>query len=372
MIVGVPTEVKDHEYRVSLTPSGAAQLRGSGHTVIVQRGAGVGSGFPDEEYLAAGAELADGAKAIWAAADLVVKVKEPIPSEYPLLRPDLALFTYLHLAAAPGLAAVLVERRVTGIAYETVQRLDGVLPLLTPMSEVAGRMATQVGAHYLEKAQGGRGLLLGGVPGVLPADVVILGSGVVGTNAAQIAVGMGADVTIVTKGHDSIRRIDELFHGRVKTLVSTPEAVRSVLVSADLVIGAALIAGARAPMVVTRAMVQRMRPGSVIVDVAVDQGGCIETTRPTTHTSPTYVEYGIIHYAVTNMPGAVPYTSARALCNETLPYVLALADQGVATALQRDPVLARGLNTHRGRITHPAVAAALEVTCVPVADALKG
>lgn len=369
MIVGVPKEIKDHEYRIALTPGGVARLVAEGHRVVVQRGGGVASGYADAEYEAAGATLAGDAESVFSVADLVVKVKEPVAPEFPLLRPDLLLFTYLHLAAAPELAAALLEQRVSAIGYETVRGADGTLPLLTPMSEVAGRLSVQAGAHYLERRQGGRGVLLAGVPGVAPARVVVLGAGVVGANAASIALGMGAQVRILTRGLERLRYLEEVLHGRLETAVSTPESVAASLREADLVIGAVLVPGARAPKLVTREMVRAMQPGSVIVDVSVDQGGCIETTRPTTHSDPVYVEEGVVHYCVTNMPGAVPRTSTQALCNATLPYVLRLAGEGVEP-LRCDPLLAEGLNTFDGHVTNPAVAEALGLPAVAVEDAL--
>jgi alanine dehydrogenase len=355
MIIGIPREIKDHEYRVALTPEGAARLTAEGHRVLVQQQAGAGSGYPDEEYRKRGADLVNKPEEIFASADLIVKVKEPLESEYSLLRPGLVLFTYLHLAGIPGLTEVLLEKRITGIAYETVQLPDGTLPLLTPMSEVAGRLAVQVGAHYLEKAQGGRGVLLAGVPGVLPGMVAVLGAGVVGANAAMVALGLGARVTLMNRDANRLRLLSQVLHGNLQTVVSTPESVAELVRNSDLVIGAVLIPGGKAPKIVTRAMVKSMRPGSVIVDVSVDQGGCFETTRPTSHSDPVYVEEGVTHYCVTNMPGAVPRTSTQALCNSTLPYIVALAGKGAVDAMKEDPSLARGLDTFEGRITHPAV-----------------
>jgi alanine dehydrogenase len=359
MIVGIPKEIKDHEYRVALTPVGAANLVGEGHQVLFQRGAGVGSGFGDEEYVKAGATLLEEPEDLFASAEMVVKVKEPLASEYTMLRPSLVLFTYLHLAGLPDLASILLEKQVTAVAYETVQSPDGNLPLLTPMSEVAGRLAVQVGAHYLERPQGGSGRLLAGVPGVPPAEAVILGAGVVGTNAASVALGMGAHVTIVTRSLERLRYLSQLLHGKLDTAVSTPEAIGLAVKGADLVIGAVLVPGGKAPRMVTREMVSTMRPGSVIVDVSVDQGGCIETTRPTGHSDPTYKVDEVLHYCVTNMPGAVPHTSTQALCNATLPYVMKIAKIGVAHAVKQDQSLARGLNTFDGKVTNEAVALAL-------------
>lgn len=370
MIVGVPKEIKDQEYRVSLTPGGVHQLVVHGHQVLVERGAGVGSGFDDEQYRAAGATIVPTPADAWSA-DLVVKVKEPLPQEYDFLRPDLTLFTFLHLAADERLTRELVARGVTGIAYETVELPNGRLPLLTPMSEVAGRMAVQVGAHYLEKMNGGRGKLLGGVPGVRPADVVIIGAGTVGTNAAQIALGMGAHVIMIDINLDRLRQLDQMFRGRLTTLSSTTYNIGQAVQRADLVIGAVLIKGARAPKLVTREMVGHMKPGSVIVDVAVDQGGCVETSRPTTHSHPTFVVDGVIHYCVTNMPGAVPRTSTYALSNATLPYVLKLADMGPEAALRADEALAKGVNTYRGHITYPAVAETFGMPYTPLQELLR-
>lgn len=371
MIIGVPKEIKDHEHRVALTPAGAARLTSEGHRVLVQRGAGLGSGFSDDAYRASGATLVNDASEVYANAEIVVKVKEPLESEYPLLRPGLVLFTYLHLAALPELATVLLEKKVTAIAYETVQLPDGSLPLLTPMSEIAGRLSVQVGAHYLEKPQGGLGKLLAGVPGVPPAKVVILGTGVVGTNAAMIALGMGAHVTLIAHRIEQLRHLSQVLHGDLETLVSTPENVAEAVRTADLVIGAVLVPGARAPRVVTREMVRSMRPGTVIVDVSVDQGGCVETTRPTTHSDPVYVEEGVIHYAVTNMPGIVPHTSTQALCNATLPYLEQIANLGLLRALQEDRSLAAGLNVFKGHLTNAAVAQALGLPWLSLEEVLS-
>ncbi len=368
MIVGVPKEIKDQEYRVALTPQGAARLVQEGHRVLVQQGAGLGSGFPNAGYLAAGAQLVEAAPELWDDADLVVKVKEPLGPELALLRPGLALFTYLHLAAVPDLAQALLVRQVTAIAYETVQLPSGELPLLTPMSEVAGRLSIQVGAHYLEKAQGGAGKLLSGVPGVPPARVVILGAGVVGSNAAAIALGMGAQVTLLNRGLDSLRRLSQLLRGNLETQALTPEATESAVRQADLVVGAVLVAGGKAPVLVTRQMVRSMGPGSVIVDVAVDQGGCVETARPTSHSHPVYVEEGVTHYCVPNMPGAVPRTSTQALCNATLPYIVSIAEKGVGPALRQNPALAKGLNVCGGQVVHPQLAASLGLPAASLAE----
>jgi alanine dehydrogenase len=359
MRVGVPKETKTHEYRVALTPAAVRELTRHGHRVMVQKNAGAGIGCSDADYLAAGAALADNVAELFAAADLVVKVKEPQPAEFALLREGQVLFTYLHLAPDPAQARALVERGVTAIAYETVTDAKGGLPLLAPMSEVAGRMSIQVGAHCLEKEQGGAGVLLGGVPGVPPGRVAILGGGVVGTNAARMAVGLGAQVTIIDRSASRLAQLDEMFAGRVETAYATLDAIERAVAAADLAVGAVLIPGAAAPRLVSRELVGAMRPGSVVVDVAIDQGGCFATSRPTSHASPTFVEAGVVHYCVTNMPGAVARTSAFALGHATLPFVLALADQGWGRALAADPHLAAGLNVHDGRITHPAVARAL-------------
>ncbi len=367
MIVGVPKEIKDQEYRVALTPGGAHQLVKHGHRVLVETGAGVGSGFSDEQYQAAGATIVPTAADAWNA-DLVVKVKEPLPPEYDFLRPGLTLFTFLHLAADERLTRELVARRIIGIAYETVELPNGQLPLLIPMSEVAGRMAVQVGAHYLEKMNGGRGKLLSGVPGVRPADVVIIGAGTVGTNAAQIALGMGAHVIMIDINLERLRQLDRMFRGRLTTLSSSAYNIAQAVMRADVVIGAVLIKGARAPKLVTREMVGTMKPGSVIVDVAVDQGGCVETSRPTTHSNPTFEVDGVIHYGVTNMPGAVPRTSTYALSNATLPYVLKLADMGVEAALRADSALAKGVNVYQGHITYPAVAETFNMAYTPLEE----
>lgn len=359
MRIGVPTEVKADENRVALAPAGALILTRDGHQVQVQAGAGVGSGFSDDQYREAGAAIVSDPAAIWSEADLVMKVKEPLPDEYRYFRPGLALFTYLHLAAEPRLTEALREAEVTAIAYETVQQADRSLPLLIPMSEVAGRMATQIGAQFLERPHGGRGILLGGVPGVVPGSVVILGGGIVGSNAARIALGLGARVTVIDINADRLRALDDQFGGRVATLMSNAYHIAEAVRDADLLVGAVLIPGARAPHLVTGPMVETMRPGAVIVDVAVDQGGSIATIdRVTTHSHPTYVKYGVVHYAVANMPGAVPRTSTLALTNVTLPYARRLAGLGVEEALRRDPTLARGLNLYRGHVTFQAVAEA--------------
>ncbi len=358
MTVGVLREIKPGEQRVALTPAGARALTESGHRLLIEREAGTGSGIRDEEYVKAGASLAT-ADIVWAEADLVLKVKEPLPQEYGRLRAGQTLFTYLHLAPAPGLTRALLERRVIGIAYETVQRPDGSLPLLTPMSEVAGRLAIQEGAFYLGRAHGGRGILLSGVPGVPPGNVVILGAGTVGLNAAKVAVGLGADVSILDLSLDRLRYVDDLFRGQVVTLVSNSFNVTQVVQRADLLVGAVLVAGAKAPVLVAEAMVQTMKEGAVIVDVAVDQGGCVATIRPTTLLEPVYGLYGVVHYGVANMPALVPRTSTFALTNATLSYVLELAGKGAARAVRENVALARGVNVWGGKVVHPGVAEAV-------------
>ena len=360
MKIGVPQEIKVHEYRVGLVPAGVRELVNAGHSVVVQSGAGAGIGFGDTDYKAAGASIASTATDVFAGADLIVKVKEPQLAECKMLKPGQVLFTYLHLAADKAQAKALIDSGATAIAYETVTAPDGSLPLLTPMSEVAGRMSVQVGASSLQKANGGFGVLLGGVPGVPPAKVVVLGGGVSGTHAAEMAVGLGADVTVVDRSVKRLRELSALYGNRLKTAYSTAHTIEELVRDADLVIGAVLIAGAAAPKLVTRAMVKSMKSGAVLVDIAIDQGGCFETSRPTTHAEPTYIVDGVIHYCVTNMPGAVPRTSTFALTNATLPYVRSLADLGWRAALARDVGLARGLNVHAGQITHEAVAKALE------------
>lgn len=365
MRIGVPKEIKVHEYRVGLVPAGVRELVAAGHSVLVETQAGAGIGMSDQDYVRAGATIAPDAAAVFASSDLIVKVKEPQAEECRLLRPGQVLFTYLHLAANAALAQALTESGVTALAYETVTSEDGSLPLLTPMSEVAGRMAVQVGASTLQKTNGGLGILLGGVPGVAPAKVLILGGGVAGTNAAEIAVGFKADVTIVDRSLKRLRELDAQFGARVKTMVSTVASIEQLVREADLVIGAVLIPGAAAPKLVTREMVRAMKPGAVMVDISIDQGGCFETSRPTTHAEPTYTVNGVIHYCVTNMPSAVPRTATFALTNATLPYVQALANFGWQEALSRDPYLAQGLNVHAGTITHPTVAAALGIECHP-------
>ena len=357
MRIGIPTEVKTAENRVAMTPDGVRELTSLGHEVVVQSGAGQGSSFDDGDFTAAGARLGSADEA-WAC-ELVCKVKEPQEAEFHYLRDDLVLFTYLHLAAYPAVADALLSSKCTGIAYETVQSANGELPLLAPMSEVAGRIATQVGASLLEKRNGTRGILLGGAPGVRPARVVVIGAGHVGWNAAWIAQGMEAEVLLLDRNTDRLRWVDQIHRGRIMTLASNRGSIERALAEADLLIGAVLVAGGRAPVVVTKDMVASMRPGSVIVDVAVDQGGCIETTHETTHSDPTYFVEGVLHYAVGNMPAAVPHTSTYALTNATFPFVVALAEQGVGQAVRSDPVLRGGFNTVAGECTNPAVAEAL-------------
>jgi alanine dehydrogenase len=359
MRIGVPKEIKVHEYRVGLLPAGVRELVNEGHEVVVQAGAGTGIGFDDTSYANSGARVVLEAEQVFASADLIVKVKEPQLSECALMRRGQTLFTYLHLAPDPQQAQALLASGVTAIAYETVTAPDGSLPLLTPMSEVAGRMSIQVGATSLQKASGGAGILLGGVPGVAPANVVILGGGVSGTHAAEMAVGLGASVTVVDRSQKRLRELAELFGNRIKTIYSTAHAIDALVGDADLVVGAVLIPGGAAPKLVTRQMIRKMRPGSVVVDIAIDQGGCFETSRPTTHADPTFIVDGVVHYCVANMPGAVPRTSTFALTNATLPYVRALASLGTERALARDSHLARGLNIHDGAVTHEAVARSL-------------
>jgi len=356
MIVGLPKEVKDNEYRVGLVPAGVKALTSGGHTVLVQTKAGDGSGITDKEYLTAGAEIVDSAEEIWSRGEMVVKVKEPIASEYGFLREGLILYTYLHLAPARELTRALLDGGVIGVAYETITNDQGHLPLLTPMSEVAGRMSIQVGATFLERINGGRGVLLGGVPGVAPGRVTIIGGGVVGINAAKIAVGFGASVTMIDRDLERLRYLDDVFGSRIRTLASNPYTIAESVAASDLVVGAVLVPGAAAPKLVTRDMLRDMPRGSVIVDVAVDQGGCIETTKPTTHSQPTYYVENVLHYGVTNMPGAVPRTSTFALTNATLPLALRLAKYGAVEAFKRDPHLKNGVNTYKGKVTYQAVA----------------
>jgi alanine dehydrogenase len=371
MLIGVPKEIKDSEYRVGLVPSTVRELTLRGHRVLVQKDAGVGAGLADEAYVAAGAEIAGEADRVFAEAELIVKVKEPLAAERKKLRRGQVLFTYLHLAPDREQAEDLLASGVIAIAYETVTGPQGSLPLLVPMSEVAGRMAPQAGAHCLEKVNGGRGVLLGGVPGVMAAEVVVLGGGTVGANAARIAAGMGANVTVVDRSPDALRRIDNAFGGGVRTVFSIRDAVEALCRRADLVIGTVLIPGAKAPKLITAETVRAMKPGSVIVDVSIDQGGCAETSRPTTHSHPTYIVDDVVHYCVANMPGAVARTSTFALNNMTLPFVLALADKGYRIALGQDPHLRAGLNVYEGAITYKAVADALKLPYVPAEQALR-
>lgn len=371
MLVGIPKEIKNHEYRVGITPAGVRELVAHGHQVMVEKNAGTAIGFPDDAYAAAGARVVDTAAEIFAKAEMVIKVKEPQPVEYKQLRKSQILYTYLHLAPDPEQTKGLVESGATCIAYETVTDPRGGLPLLAPMSEVAGRMAIQAAAHALEKAQGGSGVLLGGVPGVAPGHVTVLGGGVVGINAARIAMGMGASVTILDRSLPRLKEIDNDFGGRIKTLYSTQDSIEAELKVADAVIGAVLIPGAAAPKLVTRAMLKLMKPGSVLVDVAIDQGGCFETSQATTHQEPTYVVDGVIHYCVANMPGGVARTSTLALTNATLAYALAIADKGVKRALLEDGHLQNGLNVCGGKITYEAVACDLGYEYVPAVDALN-
>ena len=358
MIVGIPREVKDNEYRVAVTPAGVRELETSGHQVVVEAGAGAGSAIPDQAFVKYGAEVAGTAREVWDTADLILKVKEPTPDEHELLREGQILFTYLHLAASKELTEVLAERKVAAVAYETVQLPDGRLPLLAPMSEVAGRMAPQIGAHYLERENGGRGVLLGGVAGVHPARVVVLGAGMAGSNAAWIAAGMEAEVILIDRDVDKLRGVDLINKGRILTVTSNRAAIEHHVARADLVIGAVLVPGARAPILVSEEMVAAMRPGSVIIDISVDQGGCIETIEMTTHSDPTYVHHGVVHYGVGNMPGAVPRTSTYALTNVTLPYAVQIAERGLEDAVRADHVLAKGVNLYGGLVTNPAVAEA--------------
>jgi len=355
--IGVPREIKDHETRVAIVPAGVAALRAEGHPVLIERRAGAASAITDDEFAQAGATICQTAAEVWTHSDLILKVKEPQPEEYPYFRQDLMIFTYLHLAPEPELTQCLLDRGVTGIAYETV-RSNGSLPLLGPMSEVAGRLAPQFGAHYLERTAGGRGAVLGGVPGVAPARVAILGGGVAGSNAARVSVGFGAQVTIIELNPEKLRHLDDVFQGRVVTLAANPSTIDETVREADLVIGAVLVPGAEAPKIVRRETVARMKPGSVVVDIAIDQGGCLETSHKTTHSDPIYVEHGVIHYCVTNMPAAVPNTSTHALVNATLPYVQRIARLGLHRACELDEGLAEGINTFAGYLTNAAVAKA--------------
>ncbi|KGA98152.1 alanine dehydrogenase [Alkalihalobacillus alcalophilus ATCC 27647 = CGMCC 1.3604] len=371
MIIGIPKEIKNNENRVAITPAGVVSLKNAGHEVLVEQNAGLGSGFEDAVYLEAGATIIPEAKDVWTKSEMIMKVKEPLSSEYGYFRKGLILFTYLHLAAEPELAKALVESGVIAIAYETVE-LNRTLPLLTPMSEVAGRMSAQIGAQFLEKPEGGKGILLSGIPGVKRGKVTVIGGGVVGTNAAKIAVGLGADVTMIDLSADRLRQLDDLFGNSIKTLMSNPMNIADAVKESDLVIGAVLIPGAKAPKLVTEEMIQSMSAGSVVVDVAIDQGGIFETVdRITTHDNPTYEKHGVVHYAVANMPGAVPRTSTLGLTNVTIPYALQIANKGVEKAVAENPALALGVNVANGDVTYPAVARDLGYELVTVQDALS-
>jgi alanine dehydrogenase len=371
MIIGVPKEIKNNENRVALTPAGAEALAAAGHTLLIEQGAGRGSGFPDESYAGYGATILAEKRELFARAEMIMKVKEPLPPEYDLFREGQILFTYLHLAPEPELTKALLAKQVSGIAYETIEGPNRSLPLLTPMSEIAGRMATQIGAHFLEKHQGGKGVLLGGVPGVAAAKVVVIGGGIVGTNAARVALGMGARVTIIEKSGERLRQLDDQFAGQITTIMSNRYNIASWTRRADLVIGAVLIPGARAPKLVTEEMVKAMEPGSVLVDVAIDQGGCIETIdHITTHSEPTFVKHGVIHYAVANMPGAVARTSTIALTNVTIDYALEIANKGWKAVARTHPGFAKGVNVTQGKVTYRAVADAIGLPHVPIEEAL--
>jgi len=370
MIIGVPKEIKNNENRIAIVPSGVEALTNAGHDVIIEKNGGVGSGFQDEQYIEAGAEMIDTAKEVFAKADMIMKVKEPLPEEYDLFKEGQILYTYLHLAAEKELTEALKEKGVVSIAYETIQLDDGSLPLLTPMSEVAGRLATQEGARFLEKPQGGSGTLLGGVPGVNPGKVVVIGGGIVGLNATKMAVGLGADVTIMDIDPQRMRELDDIFRGEVKTVMSNKYNIMEEIKDADLVVGAVLIPGAKAPHLVTEDMIKEMKEGSVITDVAIDQGGCVETTYPTTHDDPVFTKHGVVHYSVANMPGAVARTSTFALTNSTLPYALDLANKGYKKALLEDDALAKGLNVYEGNITYKAVADAFDMEYTPLSEVL--
>jgi alanine dehydrogenase len=366
LIIGVPKEMKRDEYRVALVPAGVAALRKAGHTVLIQSGAGAGSNIPDGEYARAGAEVASSAKEIHHRAHLVMKVKEPLPEEYPLVRAGQILFTFFHFAANKGLALAMLKRKATCIAYETVEDAQGQLPILIPMSEVAGRMAVQEGAKYLEKPQKGKGILLGGIPGVAPASILILGGGVVGANAAKVAAGVGGEVTVMDLNLNRLRYLEDIMPKNVSFLMSNEHNVTERISRVDLVICAALVRGARSPRLIPRWMLKSMKPGSVIVDVAIDQGGCAETSRPTTHAAPTFVEERVVHYCVTNIPGAVPITSTYGLTNTTLPFALKIAHLGFSKALKEDPALALGVNIHRGKVTYRSLAQALDLPFTPL------
>lgn len=372
MIIGILREIKDNENRVANSPAGVHALTNAGHQVLVEKEAGLGSGFTDELYRGAGAKIVDTATEVWSSSEMIMKVKEPLAQEFQYFKEGLILFTYLHLAPEPALTKALMDNKVVAIAYETIQLDNGALPLLTPMSEVAGRMSVQIGAQFLEKTHGGKGVLLGGVPGVSPGRVVVVGGGIVGTNAAKMAMGLGAQVTILDINLDRLRYLDDVFGGRIQTLISNSYNITLAVKQADLVVGAVLIPGARAPKLVTEEMVEQMTPGSVIVDVAIDQGGSIETIdRVTTHSAPTYVKHDVVHYAVANMPGAVPRTSTIALTNVTTPYALQLANKGYKMAISQNPALARGVNVIGGTVTYEAVAAALNLAYTPLTDVLN-
>ena len=366
MVIGVPKEIKDHEYRVSLTPDGTSMLKQAGHEIWIESSAGQGSGFSDEEYRKAGAFIAGSRDEVFKRADMIVKVKEPLSSECSLFRPGQVLFTYLHLASLPDLTKALLESRITAIAYETTVARDGSLPMLKPMSEIAGRMSVQIGAQYLEKTHGGRGVLLGGVPGVEPGKVVVLGAGVVGSSATRMAVGLGAQVTVINLEIERLRSLDDQYQGRIVTRAASSTIIEQAVCEADLVIGAVLVPGARAPKLVSQSVLSKMKRGAVVVDVAVDQGGCFETTRPTTHSDPVYVVDGILHYCVANMPGIVPRTSTFALTNATLPYIVRLASDGVDRAIRTDPGLAKGVNLKDGQVTCQGVAEAHGLRFTPI------
>jgi len=372
MKIGLPKEIKDNEYRVGLTPAGVRAFTDAGHNVFVEKAAGEGSGFGNELYEKAGAKILETADDVWGEGDMIVKVKEPIAPEYARMRENQLLFTYLHLAPEPELTKQLMERKVSGVAYETITDARGTLPLLTPMSEVAGRMSVQVGATYLEKMNGGRGILLGGVPGVTAGRVVIIGGGVVGTEAAKMAIGLGAHVTIIDRNLDRLRQLDDIFLSKVQTLASSRYAIEEAISYADLVIGAVLVVGAAAPKLVTREMLKLIPNGAVLVDVAVDQGGCFETTHATTHSNPTYYEEGVLHYCVANMPGAVPRTSTFALTNATLPYALDLANKGLEQAIKDDKGLLEGVNTFGGKLTYEAVATSQNLEFTPLNNLVEG
>jgi alanine dehydrogenase len=368
--VGIPREVKDNEYRVAITPAGVHELVRLGQTVVIERDAGAGSSITDDEFIASGARILDTADDVWEAADLILKVKEPVASEYHRMRSGQVLFTYLHLAASLECTRALIDAGVTAVAYETVQAADGSLPLLAPMSEVAGRMAPQAGAHFLERGAGGRGVLMGGAPGVYPAKVVVLGAGISGSNAAWIAQGMEAEVYLLDNNIGKLREVDRIHKGRIQTVASNSYEVGRAVLDADLVIGAVLVPGALAPKLVTEDMIRAMKPGAVVVDISVDQGGCFETTHPTTHSDPVYVVHDVLHYCVANMPGAVPHTSTYALTNVTLPYAVAIATQGVAAACRADASLARGVNVVGGVVTYDPVGAAHGLPTKPLAEVL--